>query len=83
MSLVPGKLYIAPWAIKRPGFFIPDGAPLLLLGFEPVVSYDSDDTGKRYSHGTGYHTITALTRDGVQVMFDVSDSAVAYFKPAT
>jgi hypothetical protein len=75
MSIVLGKLYTAPWAIKRPGFFIPDGSLLLLLGFEPVVLYDS--------HSTGYYTITALTRDGAEVMFDVSDSAVAFFKPAT
>jgi hypothetical protein len=83
MSIVLGKLYTAPWAIKRPGFFIPDGSLLLLLGFEPVVLYNSDDTGETYSHSTGYFTITALTSDGVEVMFDVSDSAVAFFKPAT
>ena len=83
MSLVPGKLYIAPWVIKRPGFRIPDGAPVLVLGFEPLEAYDWDDTGKIYGHSTGWHTITALTGDGVQVEFTVSDAATTYFKPAT
>lgn len=83
MSLIPGKLYIAPWIIQRPGFHIPDGAPVLVLGFEPVVEYDRHGDGKTYSRSTGCYTITALTGDGVQVEFTVSDAATTYFKPAT